>query len=257
MRRVPGGEFSGRVHDTFAPSKRVRATAPNGGFAVPAELPLPIVLVAAGIGITPFLSYLETAAEGGSSAPEIVLHYGNRDASTHAFGERIAALQRRIPQLRVVDHHSRGPGAQRGRTTAADVDDELIRNRARFYLCGPEEMLTDLVVGLVERGVPRFALFTERFCAADREVNVPESATVRFARSGREVCWSGGEALLSLAERAGLRLPSGCRVGQCESCAVGVLDGSVVHLVEPAEDLPADQCLTCQAVPAEDVVLDA
>lgn len=257
VRRVPGGEFSGLVHDTFEPGTRVRATAPSGGFAVPTELPLPIVLVAAGIGITPFLSFLETVAERGSRAPEIVLHHGNRDASTHAFGERIAALQQRIPQLRVVDHYSRGPGARRGRITADDVDDALIRNRARCYLCGPEEMLTDLVGGLVERGVPRFALFTERFRAAAREVAVPESATVRFARSGRQLRWSGGDTLLSLAERAGLRLPSGCRVGQCESCAVGVLDGSVAHLVEPAADLPADRCLTCQAVPAEDVELDA
>ena len=255
VRRVPGGAFSGLVHDVFEPGARVRATAPSGGFAIPTELALPIVLVAGGIGITPLLSFLETAAERGCRAPQIVLHHGNRDSSSHAFRDRIAALQRRIPQLRVVDHYSRVPGGRR--LTADDVDDELIADGARCYLCGPEDMLTELVAGLVARGVPRFAVFTERFRAAPREVAVPESATVRFARSGRQVRWTGGETLLSLAEREGVRLPSGCRVGQCESCAVGVLDGSVAHLVEPAEDLPAEQCLTCQAVPAEDVALDA
>lgn len=259
VRRVPGGRFSHLVHDTFAPGRRVHATAPAGGFAVPVDLPLPVVLVAAGIGITPFLSYLETAAERGSTAPEIVLHYGNRDATTHAFRDRIAELAQRIPQLRVVDHYSRAApdGVRHGRITAHDIDPELVRDRARFYLCGPESMLNDLVAGLLARGVPRFAVFTERFRAAARDVDVPDSATVRFARSGRELRWSGGETLLALAERAGLRLPSGCRVGQCESCAVGVLDGSAAHLVEPTEDLPADQCLTCQAVPAEDLTLDA
>ena len=259
VRRVPGGQFSGLVHETFAPGKRVRATAPAGGFAVPVELGLPVVLVAAGIGITPFLSYLESVAESGSTAPEIVLHHGNRDAASHAFRERIAELQQRIPQLRVVDHYSRAApdGVRHGRVTAEDVDPALLDGRARFYLCGPEGMLTDLVAGLVARAVPRFALFTERFRATTRDVEVPESAAVRFARSGRDVRWRGGETLLALAEREGLRLPSGCRVGQCESCAVGVLDGSVAHLVEPIEDLPADQCLTCQAVPAEDLTLDA
>jgi anaerobic selenocysteine-containing dehydrogenase/ferredoxin-NADP reductase len=259
VRRVPGGRFSTLVHDVFAPGRRVHATAPAGGFALPVDLQLPVVLVAAGIGITPFLSYLETAAERGSTAPEIVLHHGNRDAATHAFRDRIAELQQRVPQLRVVDHYSRAApeGVRHGRITADDIDPELIRDRARFYLCGPGPMLDDLVSGLVARGVPRFAVFTERFRAAARDVDVPASATVHFSRSGRELRWSGRETLLALAERAGLRLPSGCRVGQCESCAVTVLDGSVAHLVAPTEDLPADQCLTCQAVPAEDLTLDA
>ena len=262
VRRVPDGEFSTLVHEHFRPGRRVHATAPGGGFAMSTELPLPVVLVAAGIGITPFLSYLETVAEDGAAAPEIVLHHGSRNASDHAFRERIAVLRRRIPQLRVVDHYSRPQGAlprgvEPGRISADDVDPGLVRDRARFYLCGPEEMLSDLVAGLVARGVPRFDVFTERFRAAARDVDVPDSATVRFSRSGREVRWSGSETLLCLAEREGLRLPSGCRVGQCESCAVGVLDGAVAHLVEPAEDLPADRCLTCQAVPASDVTLDA
>ncbi|MEK8173867.1 2Fe-2S iron-sulfur cluster-binding protein [Streptomyces sp. M19] len=55
--------------------------------------------------------------------------------------------------------------------------------------------------------------------------------------------------LLDLAERSGVRLPSGCRLGQCESCAVALLEGDVAHRVTPPEDFPDDQCLTCQAVP--------
>ncbi|MDX8502619.1 2Fe-2S iron-sulfur cluster binding domain-containing protein [Mesorhizobium sp. VK4C] len=36
--------------------------------------------------------------------------------------------------------------------------------------------------------------------------------------------------LLDFAEKKGEQLPSGCRVGQCESCAVRVLQGRVRHL---------------------------
>lgn len=261
VRHVPEGRFSTLVHEEFLPGRRVNITAPSGGFALSTELQLPIVLMAAGIGITPFLSYLETVAERGAAAPEIVLHHGNRDGSSRAFGARIAALRRRIPQLRVVEHYSRPAGdlpdgVVLGRMSADDVEPALIAARARFYLCGPEEMLDDLVAGLVGRGVPRFDIFSERFRAATREVDVPDFATVRFSRSGRELRWSGSETLLALAEREGIRIPSGCRVGQCESCAVGVLDGEVAHLVEPTDDLPADRCLTCQAVPASDITLD-
>ncbi|WP_116198404.1 molybdopterin-dependent oxidoreductase [Amycolatopsis circi] len=262
VRRVSGGQFSPAVHDRVQPGTRLLVTAPSGGFAVPTVHSRPIVLLAAGIGITPFLSYLESLDP--ASAPEIVLHHGSRDRSRHAFRERIAALARRLPTVRILDHYSR-PGPEErcdftGRVTAGRVDADLIRRRARFYLCGPESMLDELTGELVERGVPRFDIFTEKFHAAPAPVRIPDgaTATVRFARSGREVTWRAGDGdLLRFAEASGVALPSGCRLGQCESCAVPVLDGTVAHLVAVADDLPADQCLACQAVPTTDVVLDA
>nr|WP_246155024.1 2Fe-2S iron-sulfur cluster-binding protein [Methylobacterium oryzihabitans] len=59
--------------------------------------------------------------------------------------------------------------------------------------------------------------------------------------------------LLDAALAAGIGLPSGCRVGQCESCIVRVLSGECAHLV--AFEGEADRCLTCQAVPVTDLVL--
>jgi len=80
---------------------------------------------------------------------------------------------------------------------------------------------------------------------------------VTFARSGREAVWMPSHgSLLSFAESLGLALPSGCRVGQCESCAVRVLAGEVEHLGDVALDEPG-MCLACQAVPREAIVLDA
>ncbi|SFP88924.1 molybdopterin-dependent oxidoreductase [Amycolatopsis rubida] len=262
VRRVPGGQFSPAVHDRLQPGTRLLVTAPSGGFALPTVHSRPIVLLAAGIGITPFLSYLESLEP--ASAPEIVLHHGSRDRSRHAFRERIAGLAARLPSVQTVDHYSSpGPGEScdfTGRITADRLDADLIRRRARFYLCGPESMLDELTAGLTERGVPRFDIFTEKFHAAPAPVHIPDdaTATVRFARSGREATWRAGDGdLLRFAEASGVALPSGCRLGQCESCAVQVLAGTVAHLVAIADDLPADQCLSCQAVPTADVVLDA
>ncbi|KAA9158062.1 molybdopterin-dependent oxidoreductase [Amycolatopsis acidicola] len=260
VRRVPGGRFSPLVHERFRPGERVLVTPPSGVFAIPVEHERPLALLAAGIGITPFLGHLQAL----DPATETVLYYGNRHGGSHAFRERIATLAERLPRLRVVDHYSRpDPGdtfAVRGRVSADSVDEDLIRRRARFYLCGPAAMLDEVIPGLVARGVPRFDIFAERFQAAPTTVTVAEDATavVRFARSGREVRWrKANGTLLQLAEQAGVSLPSGCRLGQCESCATAVLSGRVAHLVAPAGDLPEDQCLTCQSVPASDVVLDA
>ncbi|MFD9960811.1 molybdopterin-dependent oxidoreductase [Amycolatopsis sp. NPDC058986] len=265
VRRVDDGQFSTFVHNGLRVGDRVTVTAPDGPFVIPADIEFPVVLLAAGIGITPFLGYLEKLAARGGSVPKVVLHHGNRDATTHAFADRIRELAKRIDRLTVVDHYSRPSAADRehvvpGRIRAEHVDDELIRDRARFYLCGPETMLADLTAGLVARGVPRFDIFAEKFHAAPQPVDLPADAEadVHFGRSGRTLRWRRADGtLLDLAGRAGITLPSGCRVGQCESCAVPLLAGQVAHLVAPAEDLPDNTCLTCQAVPLTDLTLDA
>ncbi|SHW54489.1 molybdopterin oxidoreductase [Mycobacteroides abscessus subsp. abscessus] len=80
-----------------------------------------------------------------------------------------------------------------------------------------------------------------------------------FARSNRTTKWVAAEGLtlLALAERNGISAPSGCRVGQCESCATRLVRGNVAHLVEVNDDyLDGSSCLTCQSIPMGDVVLD-
>lgn len=266
VKQVAGGKLSTLLHDRLAVGDTVGLEAPDGIFRLPTSGSQPVVLVAAGVGITPFLGHLEHLA-GRPDAPAVTLYYGSRSGPEHAFRERIAALATTIPSLRVVDLYSRpteedrraGAFAREGRIAADTIDAGLIASRARFYLCGPPDMLRDLVSGLVARGVPSFDIFQEIFrsppdasaVVADRPLQV------RFARSGRALTWSGGDGtLLDWAEKNGLTMPSGCRVGQCESCAVPVVSGEVRYLgdVDTAEP---GTCFTCQCVPATDLVLDA
>ena len=60
-------------------------------------------------------------------------------------------------------------------------------------------------------------------------------------------------SLLDAAQEAGLPLPSGCRVGQCESCALTVVEGEVTHLA--AVEIEPGRCLACIAVPLAPVTL--
>ncbi|MGW6857492.1 molybdopterin-dependent oxidoreductase [Streptomyces xanthophaeus] len=268
VRHVPGGAFSTLVHERLGPGDRLYLTSPGGVFAVPTDTGHPVVLLAGGIGVTPFLGYLETLAATGGTVPEVVLHHGNRHSAGHPFRDRIRALEARIPQLTVVDHYAQplpGDAAgtdydRAGLVTADDVAPGLLARRARFYLCGPAPMLASLTRGLRSRGVPGFEVFSETFRPERREVSVPDGAafTVTFARSGRTARWRKGDGpLLGLGERAGVSMPSGCRVGQCESCACTVLEGAAAHLVTPSDDLPESQVLTCRSVPVTDLVLDA
>lgn len=258
----PAGAFSGHVHETLAVGDTVYLGAPTGRFTLPVDADLPVVLVAGGVGITPFLAFLEALREAGTPT-RVTLYYGVRDRVRHLFGRRLAELVEQVDGLDVVTYYSR-PGADdvpgrdydhRGRITAETIPAELLDRRARFYLCGPDAMVRDLRAGLHDRGVPDFDVHTEAFTAAAPAV-VEGSHQVRFARSERALTWRGEDGfLLEAAQRAGLRLPSGCRVGQCESCAVPLRSGSVHHTA--TDDVDDGVCLTCCATPTTDIVLDA
>ncbi len=182
-----------------------------------------------------------------------------RDSERHAVPPRHL---RAGPEPRLADdiaHAGRHPIGQ-GRYASDHVDQALIDARARFYICASEGMIEGVTQDLKTRGVPAFEIFSERFVspmdvAADVSNLSPREVT--FARSGRKLTWKPQEgSLLQMAEASGISLPSGCRVGQCESCATRVLQGSVMHLskVDLAED---NICLTCIGVPVSDLVLDA
>ncbi|MHC2281287.1 ferredoxin-NADP reductase [Bradyrhizobium diazoefficiens] len=78
VRHIAGGRVSTAIRHALAPGDVVELQSPKGGFVLPLRNEFPVVLIAGGIGITPFLSYLETL-EGTSDEPRVTLHYGCRD----------------------------------------------------------------------------------------------------------------------------------------------------------------------------------
>jgi ferredoxin len=147
---------------------------------------------------------------------------------------------------------------ERQRFTAMSVPQDLIDRRARFYICGSPAALRATRDALQERGVPGFEIFEERFqspsAAPLDDTGAPRR--IKLARSGREVMWKAPGSILDVLAQHGVSMPSGCRVGQCESCAVRLLQGTVRYVDAP-EDLDEGLCLTCTATPVTDIVLDA
>lgn len=269
--RTPQGEpFEGRVsgflHNQLKVGDIVEFGSPAGSFVLPRVSPQPVVMVAGGVGITPFMSLLESLA-GSTGRPELWLYCANRNSETHAFRQRIVELAQAMPQLKIVNHYDAPlPQDELGMDfdssasiSAAVIDPTLIARRARFYLCGPEPMMNAVRGGLIELGVPAFDIFSEVFRSpAEMPVGTLQDCKVSFSRSGRpELAWTPEcGTLLQFGEAIGLQMASGCRVGQCESCAVRLVSGRVMHLSGQEPEDPS-MCLACQAVPIGDVVLDA
>jgi ferredoxin-NADP reductase len=261
-RCVPGGRVSERIVKNLQPGDIIEVQPPAGSFRLPLYDRFPIVLIAGGIGITPFISYLESLT-GDPSEPEIKLFYGARSSAQQAFLGRLEAVGRRLRNLDIITYLSRPVssdhrvGLRHGRIKAADIDPSLIARRARFYVCGGGDMIADITGGLINRGVPQFDIFSERFQSASlAQADMAASARVTFTLSGKSLHWRREDGdLLSFAERNGIAAPSGCRVGQCESCLVRIQSGAVQQAQATAH-LGENECLMCQAVPASDLTLE-
>ncbi|WGR93196.1 iron-sulfur cluster-binding domain-containing protein [Bradyrhizobium sp. ISRA435] len=138
------------------------------------------------------------------------------------------------------------------------LDLELVKplsaRRPLVYICGSPEFVAAQIEAVAALGVPRFDIFAESFVSPPVVPSDLVPRTIRLAHSEQSFSWGPEQGtLLDAANAAGVALPSGCRVGQCESCAVQVVDGDFTHL--GPVDGREGQCLACQAVPLTDLTL--
>jgi ferredoxin-NADP reductase/DMSO/TMAO reductase YedYZ heme-binding membrane subunit len=278
VKRVEGGRASPWVNRELAVGDVVDVATPSGRFRTEIN-PLHerhLLGVAAGSGITPVLSILKSvlAVEPRS---RFTLLYGNRDADSTIFRDKLALLQERYgDRLRVVHVFSRCDKAEprlRGRIDAAklrDLEDLLeIHTVDDAYLCGPREMTLGVRDALVERGLERERVHVELFGgpapSATQTAPLPTTPGAPTARNvavvdrgaRTEVSVSPGESVLDAALRSGLDLPYSCRDGVCGTCRAKLACGQVNQDnadLSPAE-LAAGYVLTCQAKPESDGVV--
>jgi anaerobic selenocysteine-containing dehydrogenase/ferredoxin-NADP reductase len=238
--------------------------APSGSFTLPVRSERPVILLANGIGITPFVGYLETIARAQPQpAHPIHLLHGCRSGAEHPFSARLDELAGAIPSLQRITAYSQpspedrqaGRFDQVGRLDLSAIAG-LLAQRPLAYLCGSPGFTAAMTEELVRLGVPRFDIFAEAFAAAAEVPKRLQPCRVALAGTQQGFEWTAAAgSILDAALATGLPLPSGCRVGQCESCVVRVVEGRFAHLV--AFDGEPDQCMTCQAVPLSDLVISA
>lgn len=254
--------LSDHIH-RLSVSDEVQIEPPKGIFTPPLHGRRPLVFLAAGIGITPFVGHLEALArrEPAERVARVLLLHGCRNGGEHPFAERLRQLADVLPELERVTAYSaplaqdRCPGDYdyAGRLDLSAIE-PLLPSRPLLYLCGSPAFTTSMTTRLVEQGAPRFDIFTEAFASPPVVPRTLKPQTVHIADSDRSFTWTPElGTLLDAAQAAGLSLPSGCRVGQCESCLMRVVDGNVAQL--GGDDGPIDHCLTCQSVPLSELTL--
>ncbi|EJM74381.1 pyridoxamine 5'-phosphate oxidase family protein [Pseudomonas sp. GM55] len=274
------GRVSTHLHEQIRVGDLLEARAPQGHFTVAPHERRPLVLLAAGVGITPLLSMLREVVYQGLRTRCIRPTWFIQSSRTLADQPFRHELDRLLEDagdaVRVVRLLSQPEAEAKqgedfdlcGRIDVALLKDLLTvedYDQPDFVVCGPGSFTQALYDGLRELDIRDSRIHAETFGPSTLRrrpdpdaviIEQPPAATtsvpVVFQRSAKEACWQPeGGSLLELAESRGLRPEFSCRGGSCGTCKTRLLSGQVHYPLPPAEVPDDGHVLICCAIPAQ------
>ncbi|KNY30633.1 MULTISPECIES: NO-inducible flavohemoprotein [Agrobacterium] len=176
-REESGAGGSRFLHDIAQVGNIIEATPPAGDFFLPEQPVRPVILVSAGVGLTPMVSMIETI---GAEYPDVQAYYVHAalNSSTHAMDRHVRSIAKEHGRISVATFYSE-PAATDTAGETHDYDgfislDWLKHNTpfttGDFYLCGPRPFLKSLVNGLWMAGVNADRIHFEFFGPADEQL---------------------------------------------------------------------------------------
>ncbi len=161
---APDGMVSTFLHEHVSVGD-VLQVGPPAGDLVLAESEDPLVLISAGVGITPVAAILDDLAVRGGTRPVTVAHADRSAASHPLFGATLASAAS-LPEAEVHTWYEQVDpvGAERGaREGLMDLSSVEIPESACVFMCGPLPFMRDVRASLVRRGVPSSRIRYEVF----------------------------------------------------------------------------------------------
>jgi ferredoxin-NADP reductase/MOSC domain-containing protein YiiM len=279
IKREAHGTASAYVDDELQVGDIVHVSAARGNFTLrPGDTP--VVLLSAGIGVTPVLAMLHALAAERSTR-EIWWLYGTRNGRERPFAEETHGLLESLAHRHTYTCYSSPDPEDRinidfdaaGRLNTQVLQELELPCNGDFYICGPLTFMSDLTAGLAALSVAPDRIHTEIFGAGPsitpgiassprRSPHLPadppgSGPMVSFARTGLNVRWgSSFDSLLELAEACDVPVRWSCRTGICHTCETALVAGEIGYHPDPV-DAPADgNVLICCSRPKGDVVID-
>ncbi len=278
VKRQPHGRVSGWINEKLRVGDVLEVMPPYGRFGIDFDPKrrAHYVAFAAGSGITPVISILETALQREPQS-HFTLFYGNRNTRSIIFRERLEDLKDLHRERLALFHVLSAETAEGMEQFTGRITPEKVRAWAgrlfdpkeveAFFICGPAPMIQTLATTLQELGVPKERIRYEYFTP---EGNQPRTAA---AAGGEPVAAGavaqvvvlldderheftmplGGEQTILEAARAhGLDVPFSCTAGVCATCRARLREGRVEmkenYALEEWE-IEQGEILTCQARP--------
>lgn len=258
IKQQPGGRVSPYLLEQLAVGDVLELGPVQGELRWPAAAQ-PVLLLAAGSGITPLLGLLRVALAQGFSAPVTLLHYV-REQGQRAFVTELQALQAQYSNLQVRWSLTMGnvePGELSGRFVIEHLAAVSELDQRSVLACGPAGFVAQVQQWWQAAELPG-ALQVEAFTPPvfSRDISVRQ-VRLGFTRSHQQALADNQRSLLEHAEDQGLQPAHGCRQGICASCTCTLVSGTVRDLRSGALfSEPGQPIRLCVSAAHSDVEID-
>ncbi len=280
VRLVPGGVFSGWMHEHLKHGDTLEVMPPQGRFTtrIDAHARRHVLGIAGGSGITPIISIAKSLLEREPNS-RFTLIYGNKRSGSTMFKEELEDLKNRfLTRLSLFPVFSReqvdsplGTGrldrAKLGEILASGV--VHLPGISEAFICGPFGMNDEAEAALRDAGLAPERIHVERFgvppSAEEAALHAPRpgdarGAVITVVRDGltREIEYLNDDpSILDAAARAGMDVPYSCKSGVCGTCRAKLMEGQVRmdrNFALEKGEVESGFVLTCQAHPLTDKV---
>ncbi len=266
VKRVEGGLVSNWLHENLSVGDEIHFSGPAGEFSCASDMSEKFLFISAGCGITPGMSMLRWLYDRADDRPVTFIHCARTNADLVYYDE-IVDICRAMPNFRHAFLCSRPAKGHPRSCRTGHIDLSAIREicpdfgERATYVCGPSGFMEATRQLLYSGGLSPAQFHQESFSGPSQRSTVSSPApngpvNVSFPDFDRTEAGTGSETVLEIADRAGIEIPSACRLGQCGTCRIILVDGQVHQdctdgLTE--EELAAGRILGCQARPVSDI----
>ena len=272
VKAVKNGLFSQFANTRLKAGDVLEVGQPEGKFTFEpdAERQKNYAAFVAGSGITPVLSIIKSVLKSEPKST-FVLVYGNKTPDETIFHQELHDLQLQyVGRLFVhyVFSQAKAENALFGRIDKSAVNFVLNNKHKelqfdKFYLCGPEEMITTVSGILKEKNVKESAIKFELFTSSSQEQEIKTSleghTKITVLVDDDEVSFemSQKQTILDAALKQGIDAPYSCQGGICSSCLARVTSGSAAmtkNSILTDKEIASGLILTCQAHPTTETI---
>ena len=284
VKRVKGGLVSNHIHDNLKEGSSVEVMQPDGRFysKLNPDHRKSYFMFAAGSGITPLMSIATTILEKEPQS-SVSLLYGNRNEDSIIFEEKLKSYTDKYSGQFKLEHILSKPKVEKksglgglfkkakpswpgkiGRIGTQEIrnfleDNKSIYSDSVYFICGPGNMIDTVEAFLIQKGVEKSNIHTERFVVANKTAGTkPTMAStdggsrVTYILNGEEnsLTVPKGKTILTEMIDQKLEPPYSCTSGACSTCMAKMTSGKVKMEVCYAlddDEVAAGYILCCQA----------